>query len=59
MKRTTITGWGYCAPEGIVTNDDLATVMETSDEWIATRSGIRQRRVSHVDNSDLATVASR
>ena len=33
--------------------------METSDEWIATRSGIRQRRVSHVDNSDLATVAAR
>ncbi len=59
MKRTTITGWGYCAPEGIVTNDDLATVMDTSDEWIATRSGIRQRRVSHVDNSDLATVAAR
>ena len=59
MKRITITGWGYCAPEGVVTNDDLATVMETSDEWIATRSGIRQRHVSHVDNSDLATVAAR
>ena len=59
MKRMTITGWGYCTPEGVVTNDDLATVMETSDEWISTRSGIRQRRVSHVDNSDLATVAAR
>jgi 3-oxoacyl-[acyl-carrier-protein] synthase-3 len=59
MKRMTITGWGYCTPEGVVTNDDLATVMETSDEWIATRSGIRQRRVSHVENSDLATVAAR
>ena len=59
MKRMTITGWGFCTPEGVVTNDDLATVMETSDEWIATRSGIRQRRVSHVDNSDLATVAAR
>ena len=59
MLRMTITGWGRCTPEGVVTNDDLATVMDTSDEWIATRSGIRQRRVSHVDNSDLATVAAR
>lgn len=54
-----ITGWGRCTPEPIVTNDDLASVIDTSDEWIATRSGIRQRRVSHVDNSDMATVAAR
>ena len=59
MKRATITGWGRCTPEPIVTNDDLATVIDTSDEWITTRSGIRQRRVSHVDNSDMAEVASR
>ncbi len=54
-----ITGWGRCTPEPIVTNDDLASVIDTTDEWIATRSGIRQRRVSHVDNSDMATVAAR
>lgn len=54
-----ITGWGRCTPEPIVTNDDLAAVIDTSDEWIATRSGIRQRRVSHVDNSSMAEVASR
>ncbi len=59
MVRTTITGWGRCIPEGVVTNDDLATVIDTSDEWIATRSGIRQRMVSHVENSDMATVAAR
>ena len=59
MKRAMITGWGRCMPEPTVTNDDLASVIETSDEWIATRSGIRQRRVSHVDNSDMAEVASR
>jgi len=59
MKRATITGWGRCTPEPIVTNDDLATIIDTSDEWITTRSGIRQRRVSHVDNSDMAEVASR
>jgi len=59
MLRPTITGWGRCAPEPVVTNDDLSTVMETSDEWISSRSGIRQRRVSHVDNSEVATVAAR
>jgi 3-oxoacyl-[acyl-carrier-protein] synthase-3 len=59
MQRATITGWGRCTPEPVVTNDDLATVIDTSDEWIATRSGIRRRRVSHVDNSDMATVAAR
>lgn len=59
MKRAMITGWGRCTPESIVTNDDLASVVDTSDEWIATRSGIRQRRVSHVDNSEMATVAAR
>jgi 3-oxoacyl-[acyl-carrier-protein] synthase-3 len=40
-----------------MTNDDMATVIETSDEWIRTRSGIRERRVSHVPGSDLAAVA--
>ncbi|MEA2023705.1 MAG: beta-ketoacyl-ACP synthase III [Actinomycetota bacterium] len=59
MQRAMITGWGRCMPEPTVTNDDLASVIDTSDEWIATRSGIRQRRVSHVDNSDMALVASR
>jgi 3-oxoacyl-[acyl-carrier-protein] synthase-3 len=59
VKRAMITGWGRCNPEPTVTNDDLASVIDTSDEWIATRSGIRQRRVSHVDNSDMATVAAR
>jgi len=59
MLRPTITGWGRCTPEPVVTNDDLATVMDTSDEWITSRSGIKERRVSHVDNSDLATVAAR
>lgn len=59
MQRAMITGWGRCTPEPTVTNDDLASVIDTTDEWIETRSGIRQRRVSHVDNSDMATVAAR
>jgi 3-oxoacyl-[acyl-carrier-protein] synthase-3 len=40
-----------------MTNDDMATVLDTSDEWIKTRSGISERRVSHVPGSDLAAVA--
>lgn len=53
-----ITGWGKCMPPAVLTNDDLASVMETSDEWIRTRSGISERRVSHVPGSELAAVAS-
>lgn len=52
-----ITGWGKCMPPAVMTNDDMATVLDTSDEWIRTRSGIRERRVSHVPLSDLAVVA--
>ena len=53
-----ITGWGKCLPPAILTNDDLATVIDTSDEWIRSRSGIQERRVSHVPSSDLAAVAA-
>ncbi len=53
-----ITGWGKCMPPAVLSNDDLASVMDTSDEWIRSRSGISERRVSHVPGSDLATVAS-
>ena len=52
-----ITGWGKCMPPAVMTNDDMATVIDTSDEWIRTRSGISERRVSHVPASDLAAVA--
>ena len=52
-----ITGWGKCLPPAVLTNDQIASVIDTSDEWIRTRSGIRERRVSHVPGSDLATVA--
>ena len=57
-KYANITGWGKCMPPAVLTNDDFATVIETSDEWIRTRSGIAERRVSHVPNSDLAAVAA-
>jgi 3-oxoacyl-[acyl-carrier-protein] synthase-3 len=41
-----ITGWGKCLPPAVLTNDDLATIMDTSDEWITSRTGIRERRGS-------------
>lgn len=43
--RTRITGTGHFLPETVVTNDDLAKIMDTSDEWISSRTGIRQRRL--------------
>jgi len=52
-----ITGWGKCIPPAILTNDEIATIIDTSDEWIIARTGIKERRVSHVANSDMATVA--
>ena len=45
MQYATITGWGKCVPPATLTNDDLATFIETSDEWIKTRTGIGSRHV--------------
>ena len=47
MRRARITGTGMYVPPRVVTNDDLAKLMDTSDEWIQQRSGIRERH--HVD----------
>ncbi|GLX76941.1 3-oxoacyl-[acyl-carrier-protein] synthase 3 [Thalassotalea insulae] len=52
-----ITGWGKCLPPAILSNDDLATFLETNDEWISTRTGMKERRISHVNVSELAYVA--
>ena len=52
-----ITGWGKCVPPAILTNDEIATVIDTTDEWIRARTGISERRGSHVPVSDLSTVA--
>ncbi|MET0291191.1 MAG: ketoacyl-ACP synthase III [Steroidobacteraceae bacterium] len=58
MTYAAITGWGKCLPPAILTNADLATFIDTDDEWIASRTGIRERRISHVRLEDLATVAA-
>jgi 3-oxoacyl-[acyl-carrier-protein] synthase III len=56
-----ITGLGSHVPERVVTNDELSTMMDTSDEWIVERTGIRERRIAAPEEalSDLALPAAR
>jgi 3-oxoacyl-[acyl-carrier-protein] synthase-3 len=60
-RPVTITGLGSHVPAKVVTNDDLAKVLDTSDEWIRQRTGIRERRVAEpgLSSSDLGIVAAR
>jgi len=58
VKGAAITGWGKCLPPAVLTNADIATFLETSDEWITSRTGIRERRVSHVQLGELMHVAA-
>ena len=58
MRYANITGWGKCLPPVALSNDDLSTFLETSDDWIYSRTGIRSRRIAHVNTSALATVAA-
>jgi 3-oxoacyl-[acyl-carrier-protein] synthase III len=57
MTYAAITGWGACMPPAVLTNADLATFLDTSDEWIVSRTGMRERRISHVNAVELSTVA--
>lgn len=57
MTYAAITGWGACMPPAVLTNQDLATFLDTSDEWIVSRTGMRERRISHVNAVELSTVA--
>jgi 3-oxoacyl-[acyl-carrier-protein] synthase-3 len=59
MASAIITGWGKCVPPAVLSNADLETLTDTSDEWITTRTGIKERRISHVETSDLSSVAAR
>ena len=58
--RVSITGIGSYAPERVMTNDELAEMVDTSDEWIVERTGIRERRVAAPEEalSDLAMPAA-
>ncbi len=59
--RIGITGLGVYVPERVVTNDDLAKYVDTSDEWIVERTGIRERRMATEDEAltDIAMPAAR
>ncbi len=58
---SSIIGTGSYMPEKVLTNDDLSKIVDTSDEWITTRTGIRERRIAAEDQatSDMAAEAAR
>ena len=56
MYQTKIAGLGKYVPENVVTNDDLSKLMETNDEWITERTGIKERR--HIKKGDGNTTAT-
>lgn len=55
MYNSKITGLGYYVPENVVTNDDLAKIMDTNDAWIQERTGIKERR--HVIKGEDTTTS--
>ena len=59
MNYAAIVGWGKCLPPAILTNQDLSTFLPTDDAWITSRTGMKERRVSHVPGIELAITATR
>ncbi len=60
MERySRIIGWGMYVPPRVITNDDLAKIVDTSDEWIRTRTGIRERHIVDKPTETTATLATR
>lgn len=49
-----ITGWGMAVPEKVMTNDDLARIVDTSDEWIVSHTGIKQRHIAGERDTTLS-----
>jgi 3-oxoacyl-[acyl-carrier-protein] synthase-3 len=60
MTYAAITGWGMYVPQRVLTNADLEKMVDTSDEWIVTRTGIRERRIAGPDelSSTMGTAAA-
>jgi 3-oxoacyl-[acyl-carrier-protein] synthase-3 len=61
VRGSRISALGVHVPERVLTNDEISQFLDTSDEWITTRTGIRERRIARVDEaaSDLGEVAAR
>ena len=53
-----ITGWGVAVPERVLTNDELAQMVDTSDEWIQERTGIRERRIASAEDTTASLAVS-
>lgn len=60
MPNAAITGWGHAVPDRVLTNADLERMVETSDEWIVSRTGIKERRIVGQNDSttSLASLAA-
>ena len=58
MQHAAITGWGDAMPPAVLTNEDLSTFLDTSDDWITSRTGMKERRISHVSANEMAATAS-
>ena len=59
MTYAAITGWGSCMPPAMLSNADISTFLDTNDEWISSRTGMKERRISHVSAIEMATVAAK
>lgn len=61
MRGSTIAGMGHYLPERVLTNGEMERLVDTTDEWIVTRTGIRERRIAAPEqaSSDLAIEAAR
>ncbi len=57
MPYAAITGWGFAVPDRVMTNADLERMVDTSDEWIVSRTGIRERRIVSQDDSTTSLAA--
>ncbi len=53
-RHAAITGWGMAVPDAILSNADLELLVETSDEWIVSRTGIRERRIAGPEDSSTS-----
>jgi 3-oxoacyl-[acyl-carrier-protein] synthase-3 len=59
MYSSKIVGTGHFVPEKVVTNDDLAKIIDTSDEWITERTGIKERRYFNPETDTVANMSKR
>src|SRR5436190_4635636 len=61
VRSTVILGTGSYAPARVLTNDELSKMVDTSDEWIRSRSGIRERRIAAEDEhaSDMGVACAK